>query len=291
MKASIERRPFGRSGHESTVTLFGAAALKASTQSEADKTLDVLLEYGINHIDVAARYGDAELRIGPWMKNHRRQFFLATKTGERSRKAAAQQIRRSLERLQVDHVDLIQLHSMAHPDEWDEAMSEDGALQAAIDARDEGLVKSIGITGHGWTMPAMHMRALARFDFDSVLMPLNYLMWQNERYRSSFNAVRELCRSRNVAVQTIKSIARGPWATAPVNRNTWYQPLEEQSDIDAAVHWVLGHEGVFLNTVGDVQLLPKVLDAAARFEARPTDVTMDHLVANKTLSSLFGLGT
>ena len=221
----IEKRPFGRTGHLSTVTLFGAAALSRATQAEADRVLDILLQYGVNHIDVAARYGDAELRIAPWMARHRQDFFLATKTGKRLYQDARDEIHRSLERLRVDMVDLIQLHALFHPDDWDLALGPGGALEAAIEAREQGLVRFIGVTGHGWTIAAMHKRSLVRFDFDSILLPYNYVMYQNERYREDFEAVLQLCHERQVAVQTIKAIARGPWATTDKARNTWYQPL------------------------------------------------------------------
>ena len=287
----IERRPFGRSGHLSTATLFGAAALARASQAEADRALEVLLRHGVNHIDTAARYGDSELRIAPWMARHRKDFFLATKTGERTASAARDGIHRSLERLKVDHVDLIQLHSLGHPDEWDQAMGPGGALEAAVEARAQGLARFIGVTGHGWTIAAMHKRSLARFDFDAVLLPFNFFMAQSERYRRSFEEVLEICRERNVAVQVIKSIARGPWATTDRTRTTWYQPLEAQADVDRAVHWALGVPGVFLNTAGDLTLLPKFLDAASRFERRPADEEMAAMVDRERVTSLFGLPT
>jgi aryl-alcohol dehydrogenase-like predicted oxidoreductase len=286
----IEKRPFGRTGHLSTVTLFGAAALSRATQGEADRVLDLLLEYGVNHIDVAARYGDAELRIAPWMARHRRDFFLATKTGKRLYQDARDEIQRSLDRLQVDSVDLIQLHALFHPDDWDLAMGPGGALEAALEAREQGLVRFIGVTGHGWTIAAMHKRSLERFDFDSILLPYNYVMVQNERYREDFDAVLQLCAERQVAVQTIKAIARGPWATSDKTRHTWYQPLEEQADIDRAVHWVIGRPGVFLNTAGDIQLLPKILDAASRYDKRPDDEAMTSMLEKQYMTTLFGLG-
>jgi aryl-alcohol dehydrogenase-like predicted oxidoreductase len=286
----IEQRPFGRTGHQSTVTLFGAAALSRATQAEADRVLDILLEYGVNHIDTAARYGDAELRIGPWMARHRKDFFLATKTGKRLYQDAREEIQRSLERLRVDAVDLIQLHALFHPDDWELAMGPGGALEAAIEARQQGLVRFIGVTGHGWTIAAMHKRSLERFDFDSVLLPYNYVMHQNERYREDFDAVVTLCTERQVAVQTIKAIARGPWATADKVRNTWYQPLEEQADIDRAVHWVIGRPDIFLNTAGDINLLPKILDAASRYDKRPSDDDMLAMLEKQRLTTLFGLG-
>jgi len=287
----IERRPFGRTGHLSSVTLFGGAALARASEADADRALDVLLRYGVNHIDTAARYGDSELRIAPWMARHRQDFFLATKTGSRTAREAREDIHRSLDRLRVDHVDLIQLHSLGHPDDWDQAMGSDGALEAAIEARQQGLTRFIGVTGHGWTIAAMHRRSLARFDFDSVLLPYNFFMAENERYRRSFEEVLAICRERNVAVQIIKSIARGPWATTDRTHTTWYQPLEEPADIDRAVHWMLGLPDVFINTAGDLGLLPKVLDAASRFERRPPDEAMTAMLDGKRMTSLFGLAT
>jgi aryl-alcohol dehydrogenase-like predicted oxidoreductase len=287
----IERRPFGRTGHMSTVTLFGAAALARVSQADADRALEVLLRHGVNHIDTAARYGDSELRIGPWMARHRGDFFLATKTGSRSAREAREDIHRSLERLRVDHVDLIQLHSLGHPDDWDQAMGPGGALEAAIEARAQGLARFIGVTGHGWSIPAMHRRSLARFDFDSVLMPYNVFFARNERYRQAFEEVLAICRERNVAVQVIKSIARGPWATSDRTHATWYQPLEAQADIDRAMHWAMGVPGVHLNTAGDLTLLPRILDAASRFEHRPPDEEMTTMLDATRMTSLFGLPT
>jgi aryl-alcohol dehydrogenase-like predicted oxidoreductase len=285
----IERRPFGRTRHQSTVTLFGAAALARVTQDEADRALEVLLRYGVNHIDTASRYGDSELRIGPWMARHRKDFFLATKTGMRSAREAREDLHRSLERLRVDSVDLIQLQSLGHPDDWDQAMGPGGAIEALVLAKQQGLVRAIGVTGHGWTIAAMHRRSLARFDFDSILLPYNFFMAQNDRYREAFHEVTAVCRERNVAVQTIKAIARGPWAATDRSHTTWYQPLERQEDIDRAVHWVLGQPGIFLNTAGDLALLPKILDAASRFERRPSDEEMAAMHDTTRMSSLFGL--
>ncbi len=283
----IRKQAFGRTGHMSTVTLFGAAALGRVTQAEADRTLDVLLEYGINHIDTAASYGDAELRIGPWMAKHRQDFFLATKTGERTYAKAKAEIHRSLERMQTDQIDLIQLHNLGHPDEWDTAMGPGGALEAAIEAREQGLVRFIGVTGHGLFIAAMHRRSLQRFDFDSVLLPFNFPLLQNEKYAADFEALLKLCQERNVAVQTIKSITRGPWATSERTTSTWYQPLTEQKDIDVAVGWVIGRPGVFLNTVGDIHLLPKVLNAASRFERRPTEAEIQAVAAEQHMTPMF----
>jgi aryl-alcohol dehydrogenase-like predicted oxidoreductase len=284
---TIEKRPFGRTGHLSTVTLFGAAALSRVTQAEADATLDVLLEYGVNHIDTAASYGESELRIGPWMKRHRQDFFLATKTGERTYEKAKAEIHRSLERLQTDHVDLIQLHNLGHPDEWDTAMGPGGALEAAVEAREQGLTRFIGVTGHGLNIASFHLRSLKHFDFDSVLLPYNYVMGQNDKYIADFEALLKLCVERNVAVQTIKSITAGPWGSQERTHSVWYEPLTDQADIDRAVHWVIGRPGVFLNTAGDVGLLPRILNAASRFEARPSDDEMETMAQSRRMSSLF----
>ena len=286
----IEKRPFGRTGHMSSATVFGAAAFaRGVSQDDANRTLEVLLEHGVNHIDTAAGYGDSELLLGPWMAQHRDDFFLATKTGDRTFDSARESLHRSLERLQVDSVDLVQLHSLGRPDDWDVAMGPGGALEALVEAKAQGLVGHIGVTGHGWTVAVMHARSLEAFDFDSILLPYNYVMHCHERYRAEFDAVVATCEARNVAVQTIKSLARGPWATTDRSRSTWYQPLEEQSDIDRAVHWVLGRPGVFLNTAGDINLLPKILDAASRFEQRPSDEEMRALTKQRRLSSIFGI--
>ena len=189
----IEKRPFGRISHVSTRALFGAAALSRVTQAEADRILDVLLQYGINHIDTAAGYGDAELRIGPWMERYGEDFFLATKTGERTYQKARDEFHRSLERMRVDQVDLLQLHYLVDPEEWKVAMGPGGALEAAIEAREQGLTRFIGVTGHGWEAPAMHMRSLEHFDFDSVLLPYSYVLVQNSEYAANFESLVTLC--------------------------------------------------------------------------------------------------
>jgi predicted aldo/keto reductase-like oxidoreductase len=284
----IEKLPFGRTGHMSTRTLFGAAALWSVTQAEADRTLDVLLEYGVNHIDTAASYGDAELRIGPWMEKHRQDFFLATKTEKRTYQEAKGELYRSLERLRVDYVDLWQMHVLVDPQDWETAMGPGGALEAFIEARDQGLVRFLGVTGHGVTVAAMHKRSLERFDFDSVLLPYNYLMMQNPQYAADFEALYQMCQERNVAVQAIKSIARGPWGDKPHTRTCWYEPFEDQADIARAVYYVFNKPGVFLNTVGDIYLLPKVLDAASRYQQTgPSEEEMQTMVEAVGAEPLF----
>lgn len=283
----IAKVPFGATGHTSSRVIFGGAALGSVSKSDADRTLDALLAHGINHIDVAAGYGDAELRVAPWLRRHPDTFFVATKTGERSYRGAREQIHRSLERLGVDRIDLIQLHNLVDVIDWETALRDGGALEAAVEAREEGLVRFIGVTGHGLTVPEMHRRALERFPFDSVLLPYNYRQMKDSRYAETFDAVAAVCAERDVALQTIKSLAYRPWDGRPKTANTWYEPLTEQADIDLAVHWVLGNPQAFLLTTGDVDILPRLLDAAERFTERPSDERMDALVAERALSPLF----
>ena len=283
----ISRRPFGRTGHESSRVIFGAAAFWRSTPEQAGETLALLLEHGVNHIDVAASYGEAETHVGPWMARHRDDFFLATKTGDRSYEGGWAELNRSLERLQVESVDLWQLHNLVEPTEWERAMGPGGVLEAAIEAREKGLVRFIGVTGHGVSVAAMHRRSLERFDFDSVLLPLNFTMMKNPEYAADFEALAATCRERGVAMQTIKSLAAGPWGEKHRSTTTWYDTIQEQPDIDFAVHWVLGHEDVFLNSASDVTLLPRVVDADERYQAPPTDAQMEEMTARLAMSPLF----
>jgi len=278
---------FGRTGHQSTRTVFGAAALSRVTQDVADRTLEVLLRHGVNHIDTAASYGDAELRIRPWLKREPGRFFLATKTDARTKAKAREELHRSLDRLGIDHVDLWQLHNLADPIEWDTALSPGGVIEAAVEARAEGLVRFIGVTGHGAQIAANHRRSLERFDFDSVLLPYNFVTMQLPYYAENFEALARTCAGRKVAIQTIKSIALRPWLGRERTRSTWYQPLEAQADIDLAVWWALGRPDIFLNTVGDVDVLPRVLDAAERFEKRPADADMATMLERARAEPLF----
>ncbi len=284
----ITKAPFGGTGQQSTRTIFGAAALSHVSHADAEGTLDLLLEHGVNHIDTAASYGDSELRIAPWLRQNPKAFFLATKTGARNYKSAKKELHRSLDRLGVDHIDLLQLHNLGDVIEWEFALREGGALEAAVEAREEGLIRFIGITGHGLSIAAMHMRSLARFPFDSVLLPYNFRQMQDERYAAEFEALAAICAERGVAMQTIKSIALAPWDGRPQTASTWYEPLTDQADIHLAVQWVLGREGVFLNTVGDVRLLPRVLAAAEEFSGeRPSDERMHELVLRRSMTPLF----
>jgi len=221
------------------------------------------------------------------MKDHRDDFFLATKTGQRTYKEAKDEIRRSLERLRVDSVDLIQLHNLTHPDDWDVAMGGDGALKAAVEAKETGLTRFIGVTGHGLMAAAWHLRSLEQYPFDSVLLPWNYVLSKEARYSRDFGALLEVCRDRNVAFQTIKSITKGSWADKKRTRSTWYEPLEDQADIDRAVSWILGQGAIFLNSTSDPDLLARVLDSASRFDGRPSDEEMERMVEDSSMSRLF----
>jgi aryl-alcohol dehydrogenase-like predicted oxidoreductase len=283
----IEKIPFGRTGHNSTRTLFGAAAFWGTPQEEANKILDLLLEYGVNHIDTAASYGDAELRLGPWLKHHRDEFFLATKTEKRTYAAAKEELHRSLELLHTDHVDLWQMHILVEPDEWETAMGPGGALEAFIEAREQGLVRFLGVTGHGVTVAQMHLKSLERFDFDSVLLPYNPTMMQNPQYATEFEQLMAVCQEKDVAVQTIKALSKGPWGDKPKTHTTWYEPFSTQEEIDLAVQWVLNRPGVFLNTVGDTTLLPMMLDAAARVDTAVPQATITKKMNSIDMEPLF----
>lgn len=283
----MDKAPFGRTGHMSSRAIFGAAALSDVDQATADRAIETAVSHGVNHFDTAASYGASEKLLGPWLERNRDLVFLATKTGERLKGPARDELHRSLERLRTDHVDLWQLHNLVDEREWEVALGPGGALEAAIEALEEGLVRFIGVTGHGVEVAARHSASLERFPFDSVLLPYSYVMMQNPRYAADFEELAAKCELRGVAIQTIKAITRRPWGPRPQDRATWYQPLEDPHAIGLAVHWVLGREGVFLNTAGDVDLLPRVLEEVTRFERRPSDAEMERLVRDEEMSPLF----
>lgn len=285
----IEKRPFGRTGHESTRTIFGAAAFMyaSTTQADVDRALALVERYGVNHVDTAASYGEAEVWLAPWLREHRDEVFLATKTEKRERVAAHDEIRRSLERLGVDHVDLIQLHNLVDRDEWETALGAGGALEAAVEARDEGLVRFIGVTGHGLDVARRHLESLAEFPFDSVLLPYNYAQQQDERYSASFEELLAECADRGVAVQTIKSLSKGRWQADDHHAAPWYEPITDPAGIRAAVGWTLARPDIFLNTVSDVNLLEHVLAAAADPGVPPSDEQMVQLAADERMRPLF----
>lgn len=275
----IEQLPFGRTGHDSARAIFGAAALMYdhTTRADADRALELVRRFGVNHIDVAAGYGEAEVWIAPWLAEHRDDFFLATKTGERTRGAAHDQIRRSLERMGVESVDLIQLHFLVDRGEWETAMGPGGALEACIEAREEGLARFIGVTGHGVEVAERHLQSLAEFDFDSVLLPYNFALMEDERYAAQFDELLALCEERGIAVQTIKSLSKGRWPGEDHHSAPWYEPLTDPEEIADAVAWTLARPGIFLDTVSDLDLLPHVLAAAAAPGTPPSDERMRDL--------------
>lgn len=271
----IERIAFGSTGHHSSRTIFGAAALGAMRQDRADQVLAKLDVYGINHIDVAASYGEAELRLAPFLQTRRDDFFLATKTGMRTRDQAKAQIEASLERMQVEQIDLIQMHNLTKADEWDVAMGPGGALEALVEAKEQGLVRFLGVTGHGTYCPAMHIQSLNAFDFDSVLVPYNFSMMQNPDYAADFNALYDLCVDKGVAMQTIKSIALRRWREDdPEKHFSWYKPIKEPDAMKRAVDFVLSRDHLFLNTTSDASLLDTLFTAAGEPIETPDEIAL-----------------
>ena len=283
----LPTQPFGHTGHESTRVIFGAAALGAMSQDRADATLALIDAHGVNHIDTARSYGDSELRLAPWLATSRDRVFLATKTGERTGSAARAELEESLNRLAVDHVDLIQLHNLVESEEWDTAFASGGAVEALAAARDEGLCKFIGVTGHGLRIPSMHLRSLRAFDFDSVLFPYNFVLLERPDYRADVEALLELCADRRVAVQTIKAIARCRWSGSREGKFSWYEPLTDPAAIGRAVHYVLGSDQLFLNSTSDATLLPDVLAAAEAAVQPPSAQELRDDVETFGITSLF----
>jgi len=278
---------FGSTGHQSTRVIFGAAALGGMSQERADATLAKVADWGINHIDTAAGYGASEDRLRPWLVEHRGDVFLATKTGERRGDAARAELERSLDRMGVDHVDLIQLHNLVEDDEFDLVFAPGGAVEALVAARDEGLVSNIGVTGHGLRVPGMHLRSLERFGFASVLFPVNFILLDNPAYRADVKELLAVCAEREVAVQTIKSIARGRWSDGSTAQFSWYDPLTDPAAIDRAVRFVLSNPQMFLNTTSDARLLPSIIDAASGDLASPTDHEMRADIVAEGITPLF----
>ncbi|MGH9194680.1 MAG: aldo/keto reductase [Acidimicrobiia bacterium] len=284
----LERKEFGRTGHASSRVIFGGAALGRMRQERADELLQTLLDFGVNHIDVAASYGDAELRVAPWMKKHRADFFLATKTGDRTGEGSRASLERSLERLGVDQVDLIQLHNLVEPDEWETAHAPRGAVEALAKARDEGLTRFIGVTGHGLRIASMHLRSLEAFDFDSVLFPFNFSLLQNNEYRRDVEKLLDLCKQRKVATQVIKSIARRRWGETEGPRFSWYEPITAAAPIGRAVRYVLANPQLFLISSSDARVLRLILEATSvQALTAPDDEEMMEDVASEGIAPLF----
>jgi aryl-alcohol dehydrogenase-like predicted oxidoreductase len=267
--------------------LFGAAAFAYMKPARVEATFELLDRYGVNHIDVAASYGEAESRLAPWLASNASRVFLATKTGDRDGPSARASLERSLERMGVSKVDLIQLHNLVDEEGWQQAMGPGGAVEALIQARDEGLVRALGVTGHGTYAPAMHLRSLDQFDFASVLCPFNFTMARQDAYRADFERLRERCTTRGVALQTIKSIARRRWLDSREPHFSWYEPIREEAALRRAVHWVLSHDGCFLNSSSDARLLEPILRAASESFERPEDAEMERDAVALSMEPLF----
>ena len=285
----LPRAPFGRTGHESTRVIFGAAALSGMSPERAAATLELVAASGVNHVDVAASYGNgkAESNLAPWLVDNRSKIFLATKTGMRGGDDARRDLEGSLTRMGLDSVDLIQLHNLVEPDEWEEAHAKGGAVDALFAARDEGLVRFIGVTGHGRRIPGMHLRSLERRDFDSVLFPYNHTMMSWPDYRGDVEELLAVCAERNVATQTIKSIAKGRWGETDAKKFSWYEPISDPEAIGRAVRYVLSREGLFLNTTSDARLLPIIFAAASGDLSAPTDAELHDDERNLGITPLF----
>ena len=267
----MKTRRLGRTGHMSTVAIFGTAALWQVTQAEADAVMERVIAAGINHIDVAPSYGEAEVRIGPWMERERKRFFLGCKTMERTKEGAAAELRRSLERLRVDSFDLFQLHAVKTMEELDQVTAPGGALEAVIEARERGLTRYIGITGHGVDAPAVYLEALRRFDFDTVLFPLNFVQYANATYRQNAQELIRQCAAHDVGTLVIKSVSERPWGDLPKTHTTWYKPFTDAEHIQQCVNFVLSQDVTGLCTAGDIHVLPLVLDACQHFTPMPLD--------------------
>jgi aryl-alcohol dehydrogenase-like predicted oxidoreductase len=263
----MERRRLGRTGHRSTVVTFGAAAIGRVEQEVADRAIQTALDHGVNHVDVAPRYGEAELRLKPWMPTIRSRIFLGCKTTERTRDGASADLQRSLERLGTERLDLYQLHSVGKLGDLDACTAKGGALEALVGAREQGLVRWLGITGHTHDAPRTHLEALRRFAFDTVMFPLNFVLWSMPEYRRDAEALLAECARRDVGVHIIKTVAKAPWGERPRTHTTWYEPFTDQATIDRAVAFVLSKPVTTLTTAGDVTVLPKVVEAAERFHA------------------------
>jgi predicted aldo/keto reductase-like oxidoreductase len=261
----MQTRHFGRTGHMSTVAIFGGAAFGDVDQAQADRTMQQVIEHGLNHIDIAPSYGHAEERVGPWMTRERERFFLGCKTTERTKESAAAELHRSLKRLQTDHFDLYQIHAITSMDELDAVTRNGGALEAIREAQQAGLTRFIGITGHGVDSPAIFLEALNRFDFDSVLFPINFVQYANPVYRRNAEELVRQCRAKDVGTMIIKSVTKGPWGEQPKTHATWYQPFTDIEHIQPAIDFVLSQDVTAICTVGDVTVLPLVLEACEKF--------------------------
>lgn len=280
MEQKIEKLEFGKTGHHSSRVIFGGAALSEVLPAEADRVFELLLHHGVNHLDTSVTYGDSEKHIGRWMKQYRDRFFLATKIDARTYSDARAELDVSLTDLNTEQVDLLQMHELVRSSDADTFFSKEGAVKVLDEAKSQGLTRFTGVTAHGFDAPKILQRCIKEYEFDSVLLPFNYYLSTHQQYRPDFDACTQECHDRGIAVQTIKSIARGPWGTQPRTRDVWYQPLEEAEDIDKAVQFVMSFPKLFLCSVGDISLVPRVLEAAAGYDAAtggPAEAEMEKM--------------
>lgn len=286
----LEKQEFGRTGHMSTRLLFGAAAFYNTTDPDVvKKTMDLVDEAGINHIDTAKSYGESQRMLGPWLKHNRKKVFLATKTENRTYKEGLEDIQKSLDLLQVDSVDLWQMHCLAEPEEWEKAKDEEkGVIRAFREAKEKGLVKYLGVTSHGMKAPSVLYNALQYYPFDSVLVPWNWSMMQDERYKTDFFRLSDACRESRTALQIIKTVCRGPWpeGTEP-KLNTWYEPMTEQEDIDTAISWAMNLSHAFINSAAEISLLEKIIRAAGENRRSVNDEEMALRAEKMGMKNLF----
>jgi aryl-alcohol dehydrogenase-like predicted oxidoreductase len=283
----METRRFGRTGHMSTVAIFGAAALSGSSQEEADRAMEQIIEAGVNHIDVARSYGEAELRIGPWMPRERGRFFLGSKTTERTREGAWKELQETLQRLQTETLDLYQCHAVTTMEELDKLTMKGGALETLVKARDEGMTKYLGITGHGVDAPKIYLEALRRFDFDSVLFPLNFVQMGNPEYRKYAEALIAECKAKDVGTMVIKAVTKAPWGDRPHTATTWYEPFDQMEDIQPAVNFSLSYEVTGLCTAGDTRVLPMFLQACENYTRLNPDEIEEKIKSGRQYEPLF----
>jgi aryl-alcohol dehydrogenase-like predicted oxidoreductase len=283
----METRRFGRTGHMSTVAIFGAVAFYEISQEAADKVMEQVIEAGINHIDVAPSYGQAEIRIGPWMPRARGRFFLGCKTLERTKEGAWQEMQESLKRLQTETFDLYQCHAITTMEELDAVTMKGGALEAFVKARQEGLTKFIGITGHGVNAPQIYLEALRRFDFDSILFPLNFVQMANPDYRKYAEELIAECKAKDVGTMVIKTVTKAPWGDRQHTTTTWYEPFDKMQEIQRAVNFALSYDVTGLCTAGDTRILPLMLQACENFTRLSRDEMEEMIKSGEQYEPLF----
>jgi aryl-alcohol dehydrogenase-like predicted oxidoreductase len=271
----------------STIAIFGAAAFWQISQEDADKVMELIIEAGVNHIDVAPSYGQAEIRIGPWMPRERSRLFLGCKTTERTREGAWKEMQESLKRLQTETFDLYQCHAITTMEELDAITMKGGALEAFVEARQKGLTKYLGITGHGAQAPQIYLEALRRFDFDSVMFPLNFVQMANPEFRTYAEELIATCKAKDLGTMVIKSITKGPWGEKQHTATTWYEPFEKMDEIQKGVNFALSYDVTGICTAGDTRVLPLVLKACENFSRLNQGEMEEMIKSGKQYEPLF----